>query len=300
MFQKANKTKAKGRLMLAGPAGSGKTRSALRIAEGLVDSGQRIAFVDTEAGSASKYSDLHDFDVLNISDSFEPKKLLEAVNFAAKEGYGVVIVDSLTPFWKGKNGFLALIDDDVARQKGRGGKGDSFGAWKTVDPLYNRWIQDLWNAPIHIIFCVQSKITREKDPADGKIKNMGYQAEFRDTFIYLPDVECQLDADHKMCIGKSRCDALDGKVFTKPGKDFADIFKTWLEDGTEKPTAAAQVTPPVKDDGTALLTLIAAVVTEDNYREAVASYKANADSLTNEAKTAAVHALQAKKKDLQQ
>ena len=52
-FKKATKAAAKLRLGLIGPAGSGKTMTALRVAHGL---GGRVAVIDTERGSASLYS----------------------------------------------------------------------------------------------------------------------------------------------------------------------------------------------------------------------------------------------------
>ena len=59
-FRKAVKHDAKLRLALAGPGGSGKTYTLLKLATEL---GGRIAVVDTEHGSASKYADEFDFDV---------------------------------------------------------------------------------------------------------------------------------------------------------------------------------------------------------------------------------------------
>ena len=58
-FTRATKEQAKLRLAIFGPSGSGKTFSALRIATGM---GGRIAFVDTERGSAAKYADRFTFD----------------------------------------------------------------------------------------------------------------------------------------------------------------------------------------------------------------------------------------------
>ena len=55
MFKKATKSNLKIRLALSGASGSGKTYSALSIASNL---GNRIALIDTERGSASKYADL--------------------------------------------------------------------------------------------------------------------------------------------------------------------------------------------------------------------------------------------------
>jgi len=53
MFKQAIKQEAKLRLAIAGPSGSGKTYTGLSIATHL---GGKIAVVDTEHGSASKYA----------------------------------------------------------------------------------------------------------------------------------------------------------------------------------------------------------------------------------------------------
>ncbi|MBX6495444.1 ATP-binding protein, partial [Pseudomonas syringae pv. tomato] len=71
MFKKAERKQAKLRLALAGPSGSGKTYSALLMAKGL---GGRIAVIDTEQGSASLYSDIADFDVLELQPPFSPER----------------------------------------------------------------------------------------------------------------------------------------------------------------------------------------------------------------------------------
>ena len=53
-----------------------------------------------------------------------------------------------------------------------------------------------------------------------------------------------LDIDHNLVIGKTRCDALDGKVFTKAGEDVAKILRAWLSDG-EVPVAPVAAAVPV-------------------------------------------------------
>src|SRR5690606_1687083 len=50
-FEEATKDAAKARIALTGPAGSGKTYTALMLAFGL---GEKVAVIDTERGSASK------------------------------------------------------------------------------------------------------------------------------------------------------------------------------------------------------------------------------------------------------
>jgi len=77
-FKKAVKFESKGRVALVGPAGSGKSFTALMIARMLVGPEGKIAAVDTEHGSLSKYAHTmkcggpgvcedashHDFDVV--------------------------------------------------------------------------------------------------------------------------------------------------------------------------------------------------------------------------------------------
>src|SRR4051812_13876400 len=68
-FRKAVKYAAKGRIALIGPAGSGKSYTSLLLARALAGPNGRIAAVDTEHGSLSKYADVFDFDVIEL-DSF--------------------------------------------------------------------------------------------------------------------------------------------------------------------------------------------------------------------------------------
>ena len=55
IYRKAERRKAKLRLAITGPAGSGKTYSALLVAFGI---GGKIALLDTENGSGDLYSSL--------------------------------------------------------------------------------------------------------------------------------------------------------------------------------------------------------------------------------------------------
>lgn len=75
-FVKAQKYESKLRLAITGPSGAGKTYTALSIAKHLPGP---IALVDTEHGSASKYADLFDFDVLNLHPPYHPDRFGEAI-----------------------------------------------------------------------------------------------------------------------------------------------------------------------------------------------------------------------------
>ena len=74
-FQKAVKYEAKGRVAMIGPAGSGKSYSMLILAT-LLAAGGKIAAIDTEQGSLSKYADLFDFDVCPLK-SYSPDNFID-------------------------------------------------------------------------------------------------------------------------------------------------------------------------------------------------------------------------------
>jgi len=61
------------RVGISGASGSGKTYSALLMAYGMTEDWAKIAVVDTENGSANLYSDLGDYNVLNLNEPYSPE-----------------------------------------------------------------------------------------------------------------------------------------------------------------------------------------------------------------------------------
>lgn len=224
-MKKAVKSQKRLRMALSGASGSGKTRSALEIAKYL---GPRIGLLDTEYKSASAYADKVEFDVDEIVGDYHPDRLVSALE---KYGplYDVLIVDSLTHFWNGKGGMLDLADQEVKKMIARGGKADTFAAWKQVTPLYNKVVQALLNCPCHVIVTMRAK--QEYSREGGKVTKLGVSPEMRDGFQYELDVEGMLDGEHNLIIGKTRFDALDGKMFNKPGKEVAQLLMAELSEG---------------------------------------------------------------------
>ena len=165
----------------------------------------KIALVDTEHGSASKYADLFDFDVLELQPPYHPDRFGEAIRDAAQAGYTVIILDSLTHAWSGTGGMLDLVD-----QIGKRIGGNSFAAWKDATPIQNRLIESIVGAPIHVIATMRSKqdYAQEKDDR-GKtvVRKVGMAAQQREGFEYEFDVVIDLDIDHNGIITKAvrRC-----------------------------------------------------------------------------------------------
>lgn len=241
-FKKAERHAAKLRMAIHGPAGSGKTKTALLIASGL---GSRIAVVDTENGSASRYAGeegVPDFDVDEVRPPYLATLVAAKIREAHQAGYDVVIVDSWTAFWKGEGGVMSAVDDAADKAAARGGKRDGFGAWREGDRLYREMVEAIQAAPIHVIVTMRSKMSYEKSEDGKKINKVGYAPEMRDGAEYEFDLECSMDEVHTLAIGKTRITDLDGKMFRKPGRALGEGLARWL-DGKPKPAAVTAPAP---------------------------------------------------------
>lgn len=241
-FQKATKRQSKLRLALIGPSGSGKTYSALAIAKGL---GGRVALIDTEHGSASKYAHLFDFDTLAL-ESFAPETYIEAISAAEAAGYDVLIIDSISHAWAGKGGVLEFVD----QQKLKGGA-DPTG-WGKATPKQNAFVDKMLSASeraVHLIVTMRSKMTIALD-VDEKthktvIRRLGMQPIQRDGLEYEFDLVGDMDQDNTFTVSKSRCENIAvGQTFDKPGAQLAATLRTWLDAGAPIPPAAPKPAQP--------------------------------------------------------
>lgn len=222
MFQKATKKQQKARVALIGAAGSGKTFTSLTLAKNL---GSKIAVIDTERGSASKYSgDVADFDVCELP-SFSPRHYIDALKDAGKAGYDVVIIDSLSHAWEGEGGILDQVDK-------RGGK---FDAWRDMSPQTRELIEAILGYPGHVVATMRAKTEYvvEKDERTGKSvpRKVGLAPKFKEGLEFEFDLVGVLDEDNVLRISKSRAPKLNGAVIAKPGSDLAVSLREWLEDG---------------------------------------------------------------------
>lgn len=235
-FRRALKHDAKLRLALCGPSGSGKTYTLLKLAAGL---GGPVAVVDTERGSASKYADIFEFEVMELA-SYDPLDLIAIIDQASQSGYRVLCIDSLSHFWMGKDGELDKVDRIAKRSQSN----TSFLAWKQVTPIHNSLIDRIISAPLHVLVSLRVKTEwiLEKDERTGKTapRKVGLAPVMRDGIEYEFDVCGEMDQDNTLVITKSRCPRLTGAVFSKPGAEMADILKDWLVGAPREPEHGGQ------------------------------------------------------------
>jgi len=236
-FHKALKTDARLRLALMGPSGAGKTLTSLHLAQDL-DAGP-IALIDTERGSASKYADQFDFDVLEL-DSFHPEHYIEAIHAAGEGDFGVLIIDSLSHAWAGKGGALELVDEAARRMK----SSNTFAAWRDVTPLHNRLLDAILGTDLHVIVTLRSKMENIQDKDEkGRtlIRKVGLQAVQREGVEYEFDVVGEMDLDHILTITKSRCPSLADRVFPNPNGEVSAELKEWLQGVSPEPWVEQEI-----------------------------------------------------------
>lgn len=254
-FKKAVKEEAKLRFALAALAGHGKTFTALAVGCALGrlirESGQgegRVAVIDSERGSAKLYADRFDFDVAELEDTFSPLAYVDKIGEAEREGYDIIIPDSISHAWSGKGGALDQKDQAAARG------GNSWTAWRDVTPKHNQLVDAMLRSKAHIIATMRQKMEYAQETEGGKTKivKLGLAAIQREGMEYEFTLVGDIDQTHTLKITKTRLDGVIGlgDQYERPGADLARKIYGWLMDGAKpaprtEPVAAAAAQPVV-------------------------------------------------------
>ena len=237
-FHKAERRKAKLRLGITGPAGSGKTYGALLVGMGL---GGKIAMIDTENGSGDLYSGLGDYDVCTIEAPYTVQKYLTAIDEAEKAGYDVLIIDSLSHAWAGEGGLLDMQGKIADSSR----SGNSYTAWRQVTPLHNKLVEAMLASKCHIIATMRSKTEYVQEKGDnGKtvIRKVGLAPVQRDGMDYEFGTVFDLGLNHAATVSKDRTSLFDGQVFTL-SRGTGEALKKWLESGAAPALTSEQKAP---------------------------------------------------------
>lgn len=234
MFTKATKKQAKLRMAIFGPSGSGKTYSALSIAKGL---GGKVALIDTEYGSASKYADRFEFDTCSLQGDQTIPAYIKAMQAAAE--YPILIIDSMSHGWQE----LLAEMDTLAKEKYRG---NTFAAWKDGTPKQKRMVQALLSSPCHIIATMRSKTEwalEQDDRGKNKPVRVGLAPEEGKGIEYEFDILVELNTEHRAKILKDRTGKFQDTEITKPGEEFGKTLAAWLQDGApdDSPSKRAEL-----------------------------------------------------------
>ena len=230
-FVKAVRKRAKARIGICGPAGSGKTMSALKLAFGIVGPGGRIAVLDTENESASLYAHLGDYDVDVIKPPFTVAKYINGVREAERLGYDLLIIDSLSHAWAGTGGILEFVD---ARTESA--KGNKFAGWREATPKHNSLVDAMLQSSMHVIATMRSKteyILVEDERGKKVPKKVGMAPIQREGMDFEFTLVFDVDQDrHIATSSKDRTEIFDG-FFGKLTEEHGRSISEWLESGEE-------------------------------------------------------------------
>lgn len=194
-FVRVTRQKVNLKVMLTGPAGSGKSQSAIEMATGLLNKcgGTGIAYIGTEgdrdklyAQSKSKHGNYtFEYDLLQLEDPFTTDKYISAINEAIEAGYKVCIIDGLSAEWK----WLNDTHDKMP--------GNSFTNWGKLKPKHRELIDKILTAPIHIICCARGKDEWILEDKNGKSvpKKVGLGSQTDKDISYEMMLSLQIEQD---------------------------------------------------------------------------------------------------------
>lgn len=234
-FTRATRALVALKIGMMGPSGSGKTTAALELTRGLVGPTGKIAVLDTENGSASLYSDLTEFDALNMTAPYGVEKFLAAIDAAVEGGYQALVIDSASHEW-----IQILQDKESLDARG----GNSYANWAQFTKKHEAFLTAIRNAPIHLICCLRGKekheITDQK-----KVVKLGMGSQMRDGFEFEMTTVFDLSMDHNAKATKDRTRIFEGRlepITRKTGQELA----AWLKGGAVLTPQAAASSPQVE------------------------------------------------------
>jgi len=267
-FKRATKAAAKLRAAVFGPSGAGKTYTTLGVAKGL---GGRVAVIDTERGSASKYSDRFEFDVLELDDQ-SIDGYVAAIRLAGQEGYAVLVIDSLSHAWQ------TLLEEveKLAKAKYRG---NTWSAWSEGTPMQRKLVGAILDFPGHVLATMRSKTEWTTVDNNGKKtpQRVGLAPEQGKGVEYEFDLLVEISTEHIANVIKDRTGKFQDKLLDKPGEEFGKQLAAWLAEGvTAQPTkpevrAAATASVP------ALMTKASKAIAAADSTDAIAACRKRID-----------------------
>lgn len=222
-LKKASRKQVKLRLNISAPSGAGKTYSALLMAKGLVGDWSKVAVIDTENESASLYSNLGEFNVINLK-QYSPEDYIKAINVCVEAGMEAIILDSTTHEWN----YLIEANEILAQTSFRG---NTWSAWSKTTPRHDKFLQAVLQCPAHVITCTRSK-TETVMGDDKKVKKVGMKDVQREGWEFELTVSLNIDRDTHMAIpSKDRTNLFEGKQPFIITEATGVAIKNWCESG---------------------------------------------------------------------
>jgi len=224
--KKAIRKQLKVKIALIGPSGSGKTYSALKLAKGF---GGNILLGNTEGDRGYIYADEFEYDIVDLQPPFTPEQFIELINYAEKNGYNTLIIDSGTHEWSGRGGMLEMHSKIP---------GNSYVAWSKLTPRHNDFVDRQLYSKCHIINCLRGKdqyVLEENEKGKQAPKKVGLGADQRANYEYEMMAALMIDQQtHTFTAVKDNTHLFENRFEVLTVKDGENLL-AWAESGIEVP-----------------------------------------------------------------
>lgn len=229
-LKQSQRQQVKLRLGLSGASGFGKTKSALLLAYGMTQDWSKIAVIDTENSSASLYSDLGNYNVLDLQVPYSPERYIQAIELCEKSGISVVIIDSASHEWNGTGGCLEIHEK----------LGGRFQDWANVTPRHQAFINKILQSSCHIITTTRRKIDYSLDVgSNGKtqVVKHGTKEITREGFEYELTINFELvNENHLAKASKDRTGLFMNKPEFVITPETGKLILDWCNSGKQEAT----------------------------------------------------------------
>jgi AAA domain len=226
---------------LCGPAGSGKTYSALLMGTMLVEllGFDNVWLIDSENRSSLKYAysektgrGFHFKVVFLPPDNYSPTMYMDALEHCESQGARLIIIDSLSHAWNGTNGVLEQVDQFTKRSRSKNAFTEG---WREMSPVQNKLIQRILSSPAHILLTLRAKVdwvVGDNEQGKKAPTKVGMAPIQREGVDYEPDLMFDLSVpENRATVSKTRCDRIGpGEVFDKPGFELSLRLAEWVHD----------------------------------------------------------------------
>lgn len=228
-IRKAERKKAKLKMAISGPTGSGKTLSALLIAYGITGDWSKIAVIDTENNSADLYAHLGEYSVISLEPPFTTERYIQAIQMAESAGFEFAIIDSTTHEWKA---ILEAVDNITQNSNSK----NAFSTgWKKMTPEHDRFMNTMLQSKMHIIATMRSKQEYTIVEENGKkvpVK-LGLAPVQRDGVEYEFTVHLDMSQTNHAVALKDRTGLFAEQMPFKPTTETGQRILEWCETGVD-------------------------------------------------------------------
>lgn len=225
--RKAQKRQLALKILCSGSSGSGKTKSALRLATGIVGkTGGSIYLINTEGDRGEMYANEFDYQIIDLPEPRSPENYMEAIKYCMNEGASVIIIDSLSHEWN-------YLNEQVNNMQG-----NSFNNWGRQKPRHRKLVDFIVEAKVHIIATGRGKDeyvmeVNDKGKSTPKKIGVGIQQEKDTEYEYMVTFNIAQDTHVATCM-KDNTGLFNNKFDVLTEKDGEALYD-WANSGVEAP-----------------------------------------------------------------